>query len=366
MSMEKSHEFAGHILNDVGAVVAKELDKIINDPEHPLEPGLKFVLAHSFAGYSPIMINQMGLLLEEPKFKTTGKLASHFSYELSMVKNILINEKKVKELLDGDSQMIADLVFAILVSDIGKAGPMEVREGQPSAVVRRIYNQAIFTEQHEEWLKHTDVGKWPEEIRVLVEAMSEEDRKTVFVKGAFFPLPIDAYMYVVRQVAIDSANGQEDKIREANNLLSFTKEEREFLLAINVDSEKLPIRSFFSNSHIRFGRIFLSREDLLDDDQRRMVPTALSHHFSQAVLPKGMTAEIIMSNRKMLLEVAFLEILDKFDAFYCRFKDAGREIARESTWKLISRSLNFNYPQYPELLETYDGMFKAMIDSEII
>jgi len=354
------------LLNEVGARIVRELHRVLSSPELSLSPELKFSLNRSFAACSPVLLNHLGLLDEIPAFKTNGKLASQFSYEIAMIKRLLTNELKVKELLSGDNQLIVDLVFAILISDVGKAGVMEAVENQPSLVIQRIFNQAIFTDAHKEWLKKAKPTDFPDQIRELIEELPEVDRKNIFEKGIFFSLPIEAYLYVIKQVALGLAKNNADLTDKAENLFTLTKGEQEFLLSIGVDPIKTPMRSFFTNSHIRFGRIFLNDGNLLNNEQKEMAPLALSHHLSQGVLPKGTDIDLFLNDQQLLRKAAFLEILDKFDAFYSRFKENDCVAARESTWKIISSNLKSNYGQYPELVDVYKEIFDSMVGSEII
>lgn len=366
MINHESFEYPSSLLSEVGTRIVRELHGVLSSPELSLSSELRFSLTRSFAACSPVLLNHLGLLDEIPAFKTNGKLASQFSYEIAMIKRLLMNEVKVRELLSGDNQLIVDLVFAILISDVGKAGLTENMDNQPSLVIQRIFNQAIFTDAHKEWLKKAKPTDFPDQIRELIEELPETDRKDIFEKGVFFALPIEAYLHVIKQVALGLAKDNQDLTDKAENLFTLTKEEQEFLLSIGVNPMETPTRSFFTNSHIRFGRIFLNDGDLLNHEQKEIVPLALSHHLSQSVLPKGVDIDLFLSDQQLLRKVAFLEILDKFDAFYSRFKEKDREAARESTWKIISNNLSSNYEQYPELADVYKEIFDSMVGSEII
>ncbi len=364
---DENHESTADVLNDAGTKIAKELKELLDNLDLHLDENLRFVLARNFANYSPLILNQLGFLHELPIFRNgSAKLASQFSYELTMVKSVLANQDKIKELLGGDNQSIADLVFAILISDIGKAGPIKSNEGYPSAVVKRIFNQAIFTDVHEEWLKNASPASFSDPIKKIIEVLPEADRKNIFEKGIFFALPIDAYLYVIKQVATVSAKGNKELIAQADKFFTLTEKEKHFLLLLGVDTEKTPTRSFFTNSHIRFGRLFLSRKGILNAEQRKVVPMALSHHLSQGVLPKGTDINSFLNDRALLRNTIFLEILDKFDAFRSRFKEKGADAARASTWKAILGGLNANYNQYPDFLVSYREIFDEMVNAGII
>jgi hypothetical protein len=367
MINDERHEPATDVLNDGGAQIAKELKELLNNLDLHLDESLRFALARNFANYSTSLLNQLGLLHKLPIFRNgTAKLASQFSYELTMVRSVLANQEKVKGILGGDNQSIADLVFAILISDIGKAGPIKSNEGYPSAVIERIFNQAIFTEVHKEWLKNASPDSFPTPMKETIEALPEADRKNIFENGVFFALPIDAYLHVIKQVAFASAKESKELIAKAEELFTLTEKERNFLLLLGVNTEKTPTRSFFTNSHIRFGRLFMSRKGILNAEQKKVVPMALSHHLSQGVLPKGMDVNSFLNDRALLRNTAFLEILDKFDAFYSRFKEKGVDAARASTWKAILGGLNDNYNQYPDFLTSYREIFDEMANAGII
>jgi len=81
-----------------------------------------------------------------------------------MVDRTLACAEKIKEFFDRDDRFISDLVFMIVVGDIGKAGPVPGDQSSSAKVVSRIYNQAIFHGAHQTWLKSCDPNTFPAEL----------------------------------------------------------------------------------------------------------------------------------------------------------------------------------------------------------
>lgn len=353
-------------LNAGGTKVQKELKQILDDSEElALEPRLKYVLARNFNAYPSVLLNHLSLTDEAPIFKTAGKSGSQLSYEIAMARRLLRNEFKVKNILGVDDQEIADLVFAILVSDIGKAGPIEVANEGPELVVQRIFNQAIFTDVHKAWLQQASPLSFPKQMREAISNIPKDDLINTFKNGVFFYLPLDAYLYLIKKVAILHSKQDPELIKKAKKTFSLDQQERKYLLSMDINPATTPTRSFFTNSHIRFGRLFLGQIEL-NEEQRRVVPLALSHHLSQGVLPKGTEIGYFLSDPSLLRQAAFLEILDKFDAFNSRFREEDPSAARESTIRSITNNLKLNYNQYPELASAYRDVFSSMVSLGII
>ncbi len=348
-------------LDEGGQLVWTDLKRILLDQSLDLSPSLHAALASEFASYSPALLNQLGLMHDRLIFKTNGRQDSQFSYEINMVKTLLTRAKEVQTLLQADEELIVDLVFAILVSDIGKTGPEVAKKGQFKSVICRIFNQAIFSNRHKEWLMKAKPETFPPEINRLVMQMPDDDTNSAFKGGFFQSLPISVYLYVIKQVALELAGENQTLVAQAEQLFTISKQEKEFLLKLGIDPDVEQIGPFFTKSHVLFGEDFLSQTGMLNDRQQQFVPIALSHHLSQGILPVSIAGvENLLAHPSMLRQIIFLEILDKVDAFHSRFKDKPLEEARANTWDFINSKLQFNYRQYPDLIKLYQAVFQEM------
>ena len=126
---------------------------------------------------------------------------------------------------------------------------------------------------------------------------------------------------------------------------------------------RIPIRKFFTESHIAFGYAFLSK--YCTPDQLPLVQLALSHHFSQGVFPDPEFAQALYNEPELLRLCAFMEILDKVEAAYHRMQEKNISIAITSIFNDIKNQLKNNHPDHPELVVLYEEMRDTMIAEAI-
>lgn len=232
------------------------------------------------------------------------------------------------------------------------------------------------------WLKLCDPSTFPAE---LDQAMARIDKNEpegggvsqwdfIFKNGAFIGLPIEVYLYILKQVALTKLNGQPHQV---NDLFSLQESERAFLSEHGFNPTTTPIRKFFTSSHIQFGQQFLTREGFLSEERRRLVVLALAHHFSQAELPNGLKPDDLLNDEHQLKTCAYLEILDKVDAVFHRgtLVTSG-ENDEETKQKAIDSAVNIahteiqtnlsrNYPNHERLREVYTLVIVAMKDAGV-
>lgn len=379
--VEKPLVVEDEVLSENGAQVKNSLFAIIERYQDS-NPVLAELILAEVKSYPDQLFNQLGLVTESPVFKAQEGQKGHWIYELTMVDRTLACAEKIKEFFDRDDRFISDLVFMIVVGDIGKAGPVPGDQSAAAKVVSRIYNQAIFHGAHQAWLKSCDPSTFPAE---LDQAMARIDKNEpegggvsqwdfIFKNGAFIGLPIEVYLYILKQVALTKLNGQPHQV---NDLFSLQESERAFLSEHGFNPTTTPIRKFFTASHIQFGQQFLTREGFLSEERRRLVVLALAHHFSQAELPNGLKPDDLLNDEHQLKTCAYLEILDKVDAVFHRGTIvASGENDEETKQKAIDSAVNIahteiqtnlsrNYPNQERLREVYTLVIVAMKDAGV-
>lgn len=356
-------------LSESGAKVKRSLFSII-ERHIDLNPDLVDLVLMEINTYPNQLFNQLGMVEESPIFKAQEGQKGHWIYELTMVDRTMACASKIKEYFGRDDKFIAELIFMIIIGDIGKAGPVPADKNNGTTVVSRIYNQAIFHGAHQAWLKSCDPSTFPQE---LAPAMAKIDRTEpesggvsqwdfIFKNGAFIGLPIEVYLYILKQVALTKLNGDPTQVE---SLFSLNEQERLFLSEHGFNPTTTPIRKFFTASHIQFGQDFLSREGFLSPERKKLIVLALAHHFSQAELPKGLDLEELLGDEAHLKTCAYLEILDKVDAIFHRGAVVGgvqtdeeaRQRAIDSAINIahteIQTNLSKNYPNQDKLREIY-------------
>ncbi|MFZ5438055.1 MAG: hypothetical protein ACOZAK_03315 [Patescibacteria group bacterium] len=362
-------------LNDYGQVVRSDLFSLLEDQKLLFDQNLLEDLRTSFSTYPSAIFNQLGFLLEKPLLKTHESQNGHWSYELSMIKVVLRFAEEIKANFSGDNSFIADLVFMVAISDIGKAGPVLVESSnEPAAVIRRIYNHCLFTKEHRDWLLACDPASFPEDLQPALATISRETTPTglsdfdlIFKNGVFFALPIELYLYVLRQVALEKVKNEPKLLEQDPDLgekitatFSLTTLERDFLISIGNDPQAMPIRRFFTRSHVLFGDLFFQRGGFLTPDQASLVPMAMSHHFSQDNLSLLVDREQIITDQKWIKQCALLEILDKFTAYYSRWHGEDRQKSIDATFNEVMNNLQKNYSDYSHLKDWYEEVFVWM------
>ena len=362
------------VLHKAGQQALFDLFGLLQD-QHLTEinPEVIPLLKESFFSYPPSLFNQLGFLAEEPVFRSQEQQKGHWFYEKCMAQKALEFSPQIKEWFGEDDAFIADLVFMIIVGDIGKAGPVEVADHEPEAVVRRIYNQAVFHKKHKQWLIGKTPADFPPEIRGQLELLSKETAtsgslspyETVFSRGEFFALPLEAYLHVIQQVSLEEADGDLELQEKAQKLFSLTPEEREYLVTSGRDPQTTPMRRFFTTSHITFGDMYLKQQGLLNEHQLSLVDQALAHHFSQGMVPQGLDVRNVLEE-KWVKVTAFLEILDKVQAGYSRWQGSHAGEVLEKNRSLIETGLAQNYPGMKTLLQWYGETFDWMVQSGIL
>lgn len=363
-----------------GQQVLRYITSLFTRMSEAISQNLHQLLLESLKSYSPAILNQLGLLLEAPLFTANPDQKGHWQYELSMVKAVLEHSKTIQKIFGCGEELIVDLCFMIIVSDIGKAGPITAMHNGPESIVYRIFTQAIFFERHRDWLKQAydpttadnlKPGAFPPELAEVIANISREPKENgapsdfsmIFQSGIFFALPIEAYLYVVKTIALETAGSDPKLVEQAESLLTLKPEEKQFLTEIGYDPATARIRKFFTESHIAFGYAFLSK--YCTPDQLPLVQLALSHHFSQGVFPDPEFAQALYNEPELLRLCAFMEILDKVEAAYHRMQEKNISIAITSIFNDIKNQLKINHPNHPELVVLYEEMRDTMIAEAI-
>lgn len=342
------------------------------------KPDLVGRLLVEISHYPANLFNHLGLLLESPVFKAQEGQKGHWAYELTMIDRTLACADEIQVFLDNDKHIIEDLMFMIVTGDIGKSGPVLVDSDPHSKVVSRIYNQAIFHRTHQRWLQTCDPSSFPSELDPAMAQISKSEPEggglsawdLIFKNGTFIGLPIEVYLYVLKQVALSELGGNP---AQAEALFSLRQEEKDFLIKQGFDPVSVPIRKFFTSSHIQFGQSFLQNEEGLDFQQKSSVILAMAHHLSQGELPAGFSVDSVLADERQIKICAYLEILDKVDAVYHRsnLKTVEGQTAEEARQEAIETAVSItqtevlsnllkNFAQYPQLVEIYKQMLAAM------
>lgn len=379
--VEKPLAIEDEALSENGAEVKKGLFTII-ERYKDLDPSLVDLVLAEIDSYPDQLFDQLGLVVESPVFKAQEGQRGHWIYELTMVDRTMACASRLKEFFGRDDRFISDLIFMIVVGDIGKAGPVPTDQDEATAVVSRIYNQAIFHGAHQSWLKSCDPNTFPQELEPALSRINRDEPEAggvsqwdfIFKNGAFIGLPIEVYLYILKQVALTKLNGEPAQVE---SLFSLDNQEREFLSEHGFNPTTTPIRKFFTASHIQFGQDFLSRDGFLSPEKKRLVTLALAHHFSQAELPKGLDASELLNDEHQLKTCAYLEILDKVDAVFHRGTVVGgvqsdaeaKQRAIDSAVNIahteIQTNLNRNYPDQTRLTEVYAVVLRVMRDAGV-
>lgn len=363
-----------------GAEVLRCILELISKESPRISETLRHLLHESLRTFNPAILNQLGLLLEAPIFAANPEQKGHWQYELSMVKAVLEHAQKIQKLFGCGEELIVDLCFMIIVSDIGKAGPISVKGDGPESIIYRIFTQAIFFEKHRDWLRNAYDPTTPDNLKPgyfppdLAPALATISRETTgnaplskfsetFQSGFFFALPIEAYLHVIKTIALEIAHDDADLAIKAEQLFTLKPEEKEFIASIGYDTQSTGMRKFFTESHIAFGDAFLQKH--CRQDQLPLVELALTHHFSQGVFPRKEFAEQLYTQPDLLKLCAFMEILDKVEAAYHRMQERGIAVAISSVSNDIFKQLATNHPEHPELSEVYQEMLSFMIEQQI-
>lgn len=361
--IERNFNFydSSDLLKRNGNLIREKLRKILEKEDLNLDQELRDLLQSEFDQYKAEILDQLAVLDQPLIFKTNGKQDSQLAYEVKMGQLVLAKASQVKNVLQLNNQELVEIFSAILLSDIGKAGPKTPTQPE-ELVVGRLFSQAIFSEIHKVWLKKTRPSQLPPNIKNLLRQLNGKEIFGIFLRGEFKQQPIDFYLYVIKQIALELAGQNENLKIEAEKIYTLTEAERFLLLSLGADPKTQAIGKFFTWSHITFGERFLSRNDV----PRNLVNLALAHHFSQGVLPKGLDLQATLKDEELLKKIAFLEILDKCDAFGSRFRIEEHQTIRNKTWGFIQTQLGINYPDQPQLISLYRAIFESMIDQEII
>jgi len=368
-------------LSENGRIIRSEFFSLLTDQELQSNQALLETLATNFLAYPNAIFDQLGFLLEKPLFRTQDSQTGHWSYELAMAKTVLNFAEILKTKFAGDNQFIADLVFMIIVSDIGKAGPKVAEADHYSAVVRRMYNHCIFGPEQKAWLMKCNPAEFPAELQPALATISKDsssglsDYDLIFKNGVFFALPIEVYFYVLKQTALEKIKAEPELLQHDPELITkieatftLTPEEKDFLKLIDSDPQSMPIRRFFTRNHILFGSLFLRQSGLLNSEQQASVLLAMSHHFSQKFLPLDLDLEVVVNDELWIKKCAFLEILDKFSAYLSRWHGKQGEVPTqsiESTRTEIGAHLDKNYADQPQIKQWYEEIFAWMEEIEI-
>ena len=312
------------------------------------------------------IFEQLVPLSSQSEVRASGESDSHWGDEMRMMRVVGERRTAIDEWL-GENYSIR-LQLYISLSDIGKVGWTQYEAGAPSSVVARIYNDAIFSNVHSEWIQTylpslTENGEltqtphqFPPEIQALISDLAKDSAKysAIVGFGLFHQLPIRLALYIFNQVSGES------------NGIEISAAEEKLLLEKGFDFSITSMGEFWTQSHLQFGNEYLM-QSAMTSDQKLLGLVALTHHFSQR--PPFMRQEMsdlvatILTQDKSIMVTAFLEILDKVDAIYYRGNKASVAEAMTTIREAIHRYLASNYPEdYQRLGDIYDSVFASMED----
>ncbi|GIK84249.1 MAG: hypothetical protein BroJett025_08710 [Patescibacteria group bacterium] len=359
-------------------------------------------------------------VLHQPGLLNSDQLQNHWDYELNMIKAVISHRNEILQLFEVEevksTEFLQDLIFMIVISDIGKAGPINYNPKHAAAVVPRIYNNLILEGKHGKSVKEigiktlfakkvygsTEVTKeirriifkisGVKSVRFLRRIIFGRDStnesvleglsprvKEILKQGNVRALPIELAFIIAREIAIqevlDSTQSDREKtqrIQEIKKCFVLSRAEKVFLLQQGFKPDTEPIGNFYTNSHIIFGKKFLFTKSLgLNEHFRERAKVGLRHHFVQGAFadsPKKMeefirASKIDAREKRDLRLVAFLEMLDKVEASLHR-PAAGNPFTGEDPQKFlvaIESNLKQNYQNNWEyLFSVYKEVFESM------
>lgn len=394
---------------------------------------LEKLLGTEFADWAltlPKEIFQQIEALHQPSILNNKNENNHWQYELNMVRAVCELRREillffnVPESGPEYTQFMQELLFMIIISDIGKAGPEKYSEKKPSAVAARIYNNVILENKHGEKIKEVGIKELfsksseqfygstviTQRVRQIIYQISGSKKKSfrefaaaitnsqksnttlisemseqlqeILEGGKVRSLPIELALIVARKIAItelieSEQNGQKLGIRKKRKQItqirktfSLTDAEKQFLDSHGFATDTRPIGDFYSQSHIQFGKQFLFSLNLTGRLRNRAL-LGLKHHFVQGVLPDSRENNALFIRRSKtdpnilrdLKIVAFLEMLDKVEASVHR-PPYGNPFTGENPEKFmqaIKQNLKTNYTKNHEYLASvYEEVFTAM------
>ncbi len=361
--------------------------------------------------------------LHRPSMLNPDQNRNHWKYELNMIRSIVPLKEEVLDFFEVDAnakiEFLKELFFMIIISDIGKAGPVLLNSRNSNAVVPRIYNNLILESKHGNAVreiceralddsKASEVVAEPSEKRKIRSALrsilrinSGLRRKTIrslfqrpriinastagalqsqlelfLEKKQATAMPIELAMIVAREIAESETEDQSQKERIAR-CFRLRRGEARFLKRYGFDVKTTPISKFYTEAHIVFGRDFLrSLASKLGNRLMNRAMLGLRHHLAQGAYPDP--DEEIMSfiarskeslpERRDLKIIAFLEILDKVEAAIHR-PGSTNPFASEDPevfLRAINKHLIDNYSngvsgdQSTYLFSIYQEVFAAM------
>ncbi len=360
--------------------------------------------------------------LHQPGILNPDQQKNHWDYELNMIRAIVSQKSEILQQFGvtkvQEQDFIKELLFMVMISDIGKAGPKQYDANSPEAVVPRFYNNLILEKKHgkkvseigiqELFQKSSDNAygstKVTQRVRKIIYKISgvksvkqfadlvlntnfvnqdllaqlPEQVRAILVRGEVLSLPIEFALIVARKIAITeilelqiSNSEKRKKIGAINKCFQLSSSEKKFLLSQGFDVETTPIGNFYSNGHINFGKEFLLSPELkLNARLQNRALLGLRHHFSQGVFPDS-REEIVtfisqakkdISARKEFELIAFLEILDKVEAAFNRSQEPRtQETLNNILYKRIIPNVKTNFPQEQTfLIEVYSTVFSKM------
>ncbi len=350
--------------------------------------------------------------LHQPSILNPDQNKSHWKYELNMIRSVVAVKDAVLQFFEVDegkeTEFLQELIFMIIVSDVGKAGPRLYNPKHAASVVPRIYNNLILEKKHGEAVREIcmqalfnekvfDEQKTTWDINRILRKnsgfFSIAPLKRIFSKfgskdkwkreklkpqlAAFLEeekalsMPIELAMIVARQIA-RSETDDISKREEIGECLKLGRNEITFLNKNGFNVETTPIGFFYSKGHIVFGKEFLlSLEPKLGERLTKSALLGLQHHFVQGVSIYS-TEEVTVfiersktevSLRRDIKMIAFTEMLDKVEAAMHRpsstnpFSLEDPKIFLEA----IKKSIEANYSEHAEhLFSIYQEVFIAM------
>jgi hypothetical protein len=304
--------------------------------------------------------------LQRPAGDSNSDLENtHLGYELEMIRIVLVYQESIKELLFGQDttpiffgtfelpqeDLIRRLVSMIMLSDIGKAGPELLQDGQDSPIMR-IYTHVIIDGKHIQQLKRHDFESGEAGFDVFVRNMDnpqsphyDPERYEQIVDGGNVGFaPIGLVMQIAEQVFVGKYP-PDDPYHTYKKLFQVDQHTEDELAKLGFSSDKTPMQAFWTGAHLYAAeQLFKSTfRDKKEDFAFAIV--GLLHHFSQGVVPKFATQVDIYRDSRVLKLIALMEFLDKADANFHRSHKRTPELVASTTFDMVRANFQNRYKE---------------------
>ncbi len=329
------------------------------------------------------------IALHNPLVSDTDKndilTKTHLSYELNMARIVLAHAKDIEAFLFATNpepisfgavtitreEVIQKLVYMIIISDVGKAGPSPVSDTKENPILS-IYTNVILTpETHGQWLKQQTPATFPPELTTAVATVTSnpELEKQVFGAGNFAMAPIRLALYCGQQAF---AQNYPD-FTQYLPLFEWDEKKEAAIRSLGFDPDVTPMKDFYTKAHLLCGEEFF-KSDAIPPHLRHIAQLALLHHFAQNVGPRNLDG-ITFEDPRAIQLIALTEILDKSDAIANRAQQVTPQVhsllTRNSVMPRILEKNNQdtengevkNYNETLVFLES-NGMLTALLRSQ--